>query len=179
LRTRHQQHDLAARIDPRLTWSGTEPSASPLGPAPRLRHRRDGILPATAAALSVRGQTLTSTGSKADTPPRHHPLVAEFLASLPAEQRERGIGRCPEALLLSRFFEAADTGRSRRAARRPLSHGEARRALKNAKITTRRIHEVGDPRHGTYAPPCRSCAPLLAHFGVRTIEVPLDAVEGA
>ncbi|MCQ4080526.1 YwqJ-related putative deaminase [Streptomyces sp. RB6PN25] len=138
--------------------------------APVLRHRRDGILPAVAAALCVRGETLTCTGSKADAPPRLHPLVADFLGSLPVEQRERTTGRCPEAILLSRYLTAADAARKGRAARKPLSHGEAKRSLKHAKLTARRIREYGDPEHGAYAPPCRACTPLLAHFGVRAVD---------
>ncbi|MBK3647927.1 hypothetical protein JHN46_45970, partial [Streptomyces sp. MBT33] len=42
--------------DPRIGWSATDTT-----PAPALHHRRDGILPTVAAALSVRGATLTGT----------------------------------------------------------------------------------------------------------------------
>jgi hypothetical protein len=135
-----------------------------------LRHRRDGILPAVAAALSVRGETLTCTGSKGDAPPQLHPLVAGFLGSLPVGQRERSMGRCPEPILLSRFLNAADAGRKGRAARRSFSHSEAKRALKHGQLTARLIREDGDPEHGAYAPPCRSCRELLAHFGVRAVD---------
>jgi YwqJ-like deaminase len=138
--------------------------------APVLRHRRDGILPAVAAALYVRGETLTCTGSKADAPPQLHPLITDFLNSLPVEQRERTTGRCPEPILLSRFLTAVDTARKGRAARKPFSHSEAKLSLHHAELTTRRIREDGDPEHGTYAPPCRACTPLLAHFGVRTVD---------
>ena len=172
-----QKRHTAAAPDPRLSWtSGQSPGSGAPGPVPVLRHRRDGILPAVAAALSVRGQTLTCTGSKADEPPELHPLVADFLDALPVEQRERSTGRCAEAVLLSRFLQTADARRSKRAARKPLSHHEARRALKHGTITARRIREVGDPQHGSYAPPCRACAPLLAHFGVRSVD---PAAEGA
>ncbi|NUP41367.1 MAG: hypothetical protein HOY76_31170 [Streptomyces sp.] len=151
--------------DPRLSWSDTDGAAGP----PPLVHRRDGILPTVAAALSVRGDTLTSTASKGDQPPPLHPLIQDFLDTLTSAQRERFTGRCPEAILLSRHLTSVEANRSKRAARKPLTHGEARRAFKHAKITTRRIREAGDPRHGSYAPPCRSCVPLLAHFGVRTV----------
>lgn len=66
--------------DPRLSWSSTDTSR-----APRLRHRRDGILPAVAAALSVRGETFTCTAGKGDQPPVLHPLVQDFLDTLPSE----------------------------------------------------------------------------------------------
>lgn len=152
--------------DPRLTWSSTEDADRP----PALLHRRDGILPTIAAALSVRGTTLTCTASKADQPPTLHPLVQDFLDTLTSERRERFTGRCPEAVLLTRFLTTHETGRSKRASRKPLTHGEARRALKQSKLTARHIREDGDPQHGGYAAPCRSCTALLAHFGVRAID---------
>lgn len=77
--------------DPRLTWSATGTSRTP-----RLIHRRDGILPAVAAALSVRGETLTCTAGKGDQPPVLHPLVQDFLDALTSGQRERFTGRCPK-----------------------------------------------------------------------------------
>ncbi|MFF9146264.1 YwqJ-related putative deaminase [Streptomyces sp. NPDC055051] len=152
--------------DPRLNWS----SDTDNGRAPLLLHRRDGILPAVGAALSVRGETLTCTAGRGDVPPVLHALVQDFLDTLTSGQRERFTGRCPEAILLSRHLTATETNRSRRAQRRPLTAGEARRSLKHAKITARRIREDGDPLHGSYAAPCRSCAALLDHFGVRTVD---------
>ncbi|MEV6672908.1 YwqJ-related putative deaminase [Streptomyces sp. NPDC051162] len=152
--------------DPRLSWSATDDADRP----PALLHRRDGILPAVAAALSVRGETLTCTAGKADQPPTLHPLVQDFLDTLTSDRRERFTGRCPEAVLLTRYLGAFEAGRSKRAARKPLTHGEAKRALKHAKLTARHIREDGDPRHGGYAAPCRSCTALLAHFGVRSVD---------
>jgi YwqJ-like deaminase len=146
------------------------PAHQPPGPPPRLRHRRDGILPTVAAALSVRGETLTCTAGRGDAAPELQPLVAGFLGTLPVAQRPRATGRCAEAVLLSRFLAAAEAGRSGRAARRPMEHKEARRALKHAVLTARHIREEGDPRHGGYAPPCPACAALLAHFGVRVVD---------
>ncbi|MEU8705937.1 YwqJ-related putative deaminase [Streptomyces sp. NPDC048565] len=156
--------------DPRLSWSTAEPNR-----APQLHHRRDGILPAVAAALSVRGETLTCTAGKGDQPPTLHPLVQDFLDTLTSNQRERFTGRCPEAILLSRQLTAADDSRSKRAQRKPLTNSEARRALKHSRLTARHIREDGDPLHGSYAPPCRSCTVMLAHFGVR----PVDLTTGA
>ncbi|MEI7032405.1 YwqJ-related putative deaminase [Streptomyces pratensis] len=152
--------------DPRLSWSTTKTS-----PTPRLLHRRDGILPAVAAALSVRGETLTCTAGKGDQPPVLHPLVQDFLDALGSGRRERFTGRCPEAILLSRQLTAAESSRSKRAQRKPLTNGEARRALKHSRLTARRIREDGDPLHGSYAPPCRSCSALLSHFGVRPVDL--------
>ncbi|WP_406008494.1 YwqJ-related putative deaminase [Streptomyces sp. NBC_00637] len=151
--------------DPRIGWSATETPHTPV-----LRHRRDGILPTVAAALSVRGATLTSTAARADQPPPLHPLVQDFLDTLTSAQRDRFTGRCAEALLISRHLTAADAARSRRAARRPMTNGEARKTLKQAKLTTRRIREDGDPLHGSFATPCRACTALSAHFGVRIVD---------
>ncbi|WP_369217793.1 YwqJ-related putative deaminase [Streptomyces flavofungini] len=151
--------------DPRVGWSSTAAHA------PVLRQRRDGILPTVAAALSVRGQTtLTCTPGRGEEPPALHPLVQEFLDALTSGQRERFTGRCAEAILVSRHVAAADASRSKRAARKPMTNGEARKALKHAKLTTRRIREDGDPLHGSFAPPCRSCTALTAHFGVRVVD---------
>ncbi|WP_399926081.1 YwqJ-related putative deaminase [Streptomyces kanamyceticus] len=155
----------AASGDPRVGWSSTAALA------PILRQRRDGILPTIAAALSVRGQTtLTCTAGRGEEPPALHPLVQDFLDTLTSGQRERFTGRCAEAILISRHLTAADASRSKRAARKPMTNGEARKALKHARLTTRRIREDGDPLHGSFAPLCRSCTALTAHFGVRVVD---------
>lgn len=151
--------------DPRVGWSST---GTPH--APTLRHRRDGILPTVAAALSVRGATLTGTAARGDQPPALHPLVQDFLDTLPSDRRDRFTGRCAEAMLISRHIAAIDAARTKRAARRPMTNGEARKALKQAKLTTRHIREDGDPLHGGFAAPCRACTALSAHFGVRVVD---------
>ncbi|MEU7701007.1 MULTISPECIES: YwqJ-related putative deaminase [unclassified Streptomyces] len=159
--------------DPRLNWSSSADTTR----APLLRQRRDGILPTVGAALSVRGETtLTCTAGRGDRPPALHALVQDFLDTLTSGQRERFTGRCPEAILLSRHLTAAENARSKRAQRKPLTPGEARRSLKHAKLTARHIREDGDPLHGSYAAPCRSCTAMLAHFGVRTVD-PTTPVE--
>ncbi|MFF8592670.1 YwqJ-related putative deaminase [Streptomyces sp. NPDC015220] len=151
--------------DPRIGWSSTRTPH-----APTLQHRRDGILPAIAAALSVRGTTLTGTASRGDQPPTLHPLVQDFLDTLTSAQRDRFTGRCAETILISRRITAAEASRSKRAARKPMTNGEARKALKQAKLTARRIREDGDPLHGSFAAPCRACTALSAHFGVRIVD---------
>ncbi|GAA3058978.1 YwqJ-related putative deaminase [Streptomyces glomeratus] len=151
--------------DPRIGWSATGSA-----PVPTLRHRRDGILPTVAAALSVRGATLTGTAARGDQPPALHPLVQDFLDSLTSGQRDRFTGRCAEAILISRHITAADAARSKRASRKPMTNGEARKALKQAKLTARRIREDGDPLHGSFAAPCRACTALSNHFGVRIVD---------
>ncbi|MER6327894.1 YwqJ-related putative deaminase [Streptomyces sp. NPDC001034] len=155
--------------DPRIGWSGTEAP-----PVPTLRQRRDGILPTVAAALSVHGTTLTGTAARGEEPPTLHPLVQDFLDTLPSTQRDRFTGRCAETILISRHLAAADATRSKRASRRPMTNGEARKALKHAKLTARRIREDGDPLHGSFATPCRACSALTAHFGVRVVDPTTD-----
>ncbi|MFF2846674.1 YwqJ-related putative deaminase [Streptomyces sp. NPDC058001] len=150
--------------DPRVGWSGTDAAHAPV-----LTHRRDGILPSVAAALSVRGTTLTGTAVRADQAPALHPLVQDFLDTLTGDRRDRFTGRCAEAVLISRHLTTADAERSKRARRKPMTNGEARKALKQAKLTTRRIREDGDPLHGAFAHPCRACTALTAHFGVRVV----------
>ncbi|NGO11500.1 hypothetical protein G5C60_28835 [Streptomyces sp. HC44] len=151
--------------DPRVGWSSTERPH-----APALLHRRDGILPTVAAALSVRGATLTGTAARGDQLPELHPLVRDFLDTLTSGQRDRFTGRCAETILISRHLSAIDAARSKRAARKPMTNGEARKSLKSAKLTARRIREDGDPLHGSFAAPCRSCTALSAHFGVRIVD---------
>ncbi|MGW0824032.1 YwqJ-related putative deaminase [Streptomyces sp. NPDC002845] len=151
--------------DPRVGWSNTEQPH-----APALLHRRDGILPTIAAALSVRGETLTGTAARGDQPPPLHPLVQDFLDTLTSDRRDRFTGRCAEAILISRHITTADAARSKRASRKPMTNGEARKALKQAKLTARLIREDGDPLHGSFAAPCRSCQALSAHFGVRIVD---------
>ncbi|MFJ3304853.1 YwqJ-related putative deaminase [Streptomyces sp. NPDC086549] len=155
--------------DPRIGWSHAETPH-----APTLLHRRDGILPTVAAALSVRGATFTGTAARGDQPPPLHPLVQDFLDTLASAQRDRFTGRCAETILISRHIATADAARSRRAARKPMTNGEARRALKQAKLTARRIREDGDPLHGSFATPCRACTALSAHFGVRIVDPATD-----
>ncbi|MEV7603394.1 YwqJ-related putative deaminase [Kitasatospora sp. NPDC089797] len=146
-------------------------TGEPAGP-PVLRHHRDSLLPAVAAALSLKGGDVhTLAGDKDDRRPVLHPLVGEFLGTLPLEARERFTGRCPEAVLLSQYLTTVDGRRSKRAARKPMSLHEARKALKGSRMTTLRIREEGDPAHGTHAPPCRSCTPMLEHFTVLSVAV--------
>ena len=75
-----------------MDHSEQPPATAPAMPV--LRHHRDSLLPAVAAALSLKsGEVHTLAGRKADAQPVHHPLIAEFLVSLPVEHRERFLGR--------------------------------------------------------------------------------------
>ncbi|MGW4896839.1 YwqJ-related putative deaminase [Kitasatospora sp. NPDC004240] len=139
---------------------------------PLLRHHRDSLLPAVAAALSLRGgEVHTLAGAKSVRRPELHPLVGGFLEALPVEHRERFTGRCPEAVLLSQYLTGVDGKRSKRASRKPMTVQEARKALKGARLTTVHIREEDDPAHGSHAPPCLSCAALLEHLAVQSVAV--------
>jgi hypothetical protein len=151
-------------VEPVVDDDAPEPSAP--------RGTRESILPAIAAALFVGKRVRTRAGAKGDTVPTPHPLVRDFLVALPAESLERWRGRCPEVELLSEHLFEAEALRSKRAAKRPFTVQDARRSLRGAKVTLRRIREDGDPQHDTYQPPCRSCTPMLDHFGVTPTESP-------
>ena len=122
------------------------------------------VAPAVAGALLAGGKVHTHTSVKGDQPPRLHPLVERFVDELPVEQRERYVGRCAELVLISDRLYEAESGRAKE-----LTAGEARAALWGARITATRVREQGDPAHGTYQPPCRSCAALLEWFGVEVV----------
>jgi hypothetical protein len=121
-------------------------------------------IPSVAGALLTGGAVHSHTSVKGDVEPRLHPLVEKFIDDLPTEQRERFAGRCAEVVLISDQLYAAESGRAA-----GLTAGEARAVLWGARITATRIREPGDPDHGTYQPPCRSCAALLEWFGVEAV----------
>jgi hypothetical protein len=121
-------------------------------------------LPMTAGALLVNGMIHSHTSLRGDVTPAWHPLIAELLRQLPVETRERYAGWCAEVVLISDRLYEAESGRAKE-----LTAGEARAALWGARITATRIREQGDPAHGTYQPPCRSCAALLEWFGVEAV----------
>lgn len=148
-----------------------EPRAQPRQPVPLLRHRRDGILPTTAAALSLPGRENPLTGTatpRSAGAPALHPVVRDVLDSLGTAHRERHLGRCPEAALLSRWLTEAGVA----------TLPEARHALAGAGIATRHVREDGDPRHGGHAPLCRSCIMLLARLGVSSASTASGAAPG-
>lgn len=121
--------------------------------------------PAVAGALLIGGKVYTHTSVKGDVDPQLHPLVARIHDELPVEDRQRWAGRCAQVILVSdRLYEAeAEAGRG------PLSPAEARAALWGARVTATRIREQGDPAHGQYQPPCRSCAAVLEWAGVEAV----------
>ena len=118
----------------------------------------------TAGALIVGGTVHSHTSMRGDHRPNLHPIVAGILDGLPPEKRERYAGWCAEVALISdRLHEAEE------AAGRPISAEEARESLQGGQIHISRIREDGDPTHGRFQPPCRSCTVLLETFGVTTV----------
>lgn len=124
-----------------------------------------GRLPLAAGALLVEGVIHTHTSVRGDLAPELHPLVRRHLNKLPTSQRERFVGWCAEAVLLSdRLYEAERAGGGV-----PLSPVRARAVLWGAKIRITRVREPGDPSHGQAQRPCRSCESLLDWFGVEVL----------
>ncbi len=150
--------------DPRIGWSATDTTPHPPSGTAATASSPPSPPPSPSAAPP------SPAPPPAATHPRAAPLVQDFLDTLTSDQRDRFTGRCAETILISRHIATADAARSKRAARKPMTNGEARKALKHAKLTTRRIREDGDPLHGSYAAPCRACTALTAHFGVRTVD---------
>lgn len=126
------------------------------------------MLPRTAAALQIAGRVFTHTSVKGDTEPRVHPLVRDFLTGLPPTLRERYAARCAETVLVSDLLWGWDTERAAQG-EETLTLAEARTRLTGARLTVYRVREPGDPTHGTFQPPCRSCLALLACLGVEVV----------
>jgi hypothetical protein len=126
-----------------------------------------GATPSTTSHVRLAHQSVNASGVKGDEPPRHHRLVAEFMRDeLRAPDRVRGDERCSEAAAISDALHAEDARRKAMAAA-PITLAEARSELfRGATVVTLRVREPGDPVGGTSAPPCRSCAKLLRHFGL-------------
>lgn len=121
-------------------------------------------LPMTAGALIVGGMVYSHTSMRGDVRPDVHPLVAGVLDGLPIEQRERFAGWCAEVALISDRLHEAE-----KEAGRPITTDEAHDTLRGGQIHISRIREEGDPTHGSFQPPCRSCAVLLDEFGITTV----------
>jgi len=121
-------------------------------------------LPMTAGALIVGGMVHSHTSIRGDVPPNLHPIVAQLLDGLPTERRERYTGWCAEVALISDRLHEADEE-----AGRPVTDEEAREKLSGGQIHISRIREDGDPTHGRFQPPCRSCTILLEEFGITTV----------
>ncbi|CAM5716121.1 hypothetical protein SCALM49S_08956 [Streptomyces californicus] len=152
--------------DPRLSWSTTETSR-----APRLIHRRDGILPAVAAALSVRGETLTCTAGKGDQHLALHPLVQDFLDTPPSTGANASPAAAPKP-----YCSPASSPPPRADAPNAPSANPSPTAKPAAPSNTpasppAASARTATPLHGSYAPPCRSCSALLSHFGVRPVDL--------
>ncbi|MGC0419336.1 SUKH-3 domain-containing protein [Embleya sp. AB8] len=131
----------------------------------------DGIpvdfLPATSGALTIADYVFSHTSLKGDGEPNLHPVLREFLDALPVRLLEPGIGRCAEAVLVSDalWHMQEDWGDE------PMDPEWACESFRHntAAVTVTRIREWGDPTHGTFQPPCRSCAAMLEYFHIEVV----------
>lgn len=124
--------------------------------------------PESITHLTLRsGRVLRARSMKGDGEPNLHPLVAEALAGVPDEARERGRDRCAEVAALSDALLAEDSGRAADH-RPPITLDYARTELfRGADVVTYAVREPDDPLAGAPRPPCLSCYVLLQHFGFR------------
>ena len=121
-------------------------------------------LPMTAGALIVGGMVYSHTSIRGDVSPNLHPIVARILDELPVEKRERFAGWCAEVVLISDRLHEAE-----KEAGQPITLADAKNTMRGGQIHISRIREDGDPTHGRFQPPCRSCTVLLDEFGVTTV----------
>lgn len=153
----------------------TEPAA-PRTWDPAAQARRDLRrlpTPATVTHLTVGDRLRITRSAKGDGELNHHPLVADFLAGLPLEHRERGHDRCAEAVALSDALHAEDARRGV-ASQPPITLDEVRTTLlRGADLVTYRVREPGDAVAGQPGPPCVSCLLLLQHLGF-TLAAPAE-----
>jgi hypothetical protein len=52
----------------------------------------------------------------------------------------------------------------------PVTWGAVRAHFTGAKIAPIRVLDHGDPAHGSFAPPCKSCSRLLADLDIEVLE---------
>jgi hypothetical protein len=115
----------------------------------------------TAGALLTGDTIYRHTSVKGDVAPQWHPLVRLLLDQLPPDRRERFVGWCAEAVLISDRLWVVDGGQDA-----TLTVERARSILAGSTIEVVHVREHGDPAHGTPCPPCRSCQVLLDAFGI-------------
>ncbi|MFJ1755321.1 YwqJ-related putative deaminase [Kitasatospora sp. NPDC088134] len=122
--------------------------------------------PGVASSLLANGTVTSHTSLSGGEGPELHPLVRDFLATLPPSRREPFVGLCAESLLVSDRlwqFESEQGGGATVTfeAVKPLFAGSA--------IISRLVRDPGDPDHGRSVPPCRSCAALAERLGIRVV----------
>ncbi|WP_202512692.1 SUKH-3 domain-containing protein [Streptomyces sp. SID3343] len=125
------------------------------------------FLPATSGALTIATYVFTHTSLKGDGEPNLHPVLREFFDALPVRLRTTYIGRCAEAALVSDalWHMQEDWGDE------PMDAEWACESFRvnTTAVTVTRIREWGDPTHGTFQPPCRSCAAMLEYFQIEVV----------
>ncbi|HET9255176.1 MAG TPA: YwqJ-related putative deaminase [Pseudonocardiaceae bacterium] len=104
--------------------------------------------------------------------PLHHPLVRQFIETLPPERRPE---RRAEAAAMSDALHTEDAVRAA-AGWPPITLGQARnRLFVNAAVLTYRLRGPGGQAGGERVPPCPSCGLLIRHFSYEAN--PADNVE--
>jgi hypothetical protein len=129
------------------------------------RNARRAPSPAVAAHLTIDGRLFIARGAKGDQVLRHHPLVQQYLAGLPAGHLVRGGERHAELIVLSDVLHEADRVRLENGGS-PVTLDEARQWLVDARLETFHIRERYDPLGGEPAEPCESCTVALVDFAL-------------
>ncbi|GIF24505.1 hypothetical protein BJ973_007984 [Actinoplanes tereljensis] len=138
---------------------GRHQTADPVAELKREAHRR--VSPAVAAHLTLGDRLFRARGAKGDQELRHHPLVAQLLAAIPAENTVRGAERHAELLVVSDVLYEADKVRDA-----ALDLGDARALLAQGQFDTFHIRESGDPIGGEPASSCFTCQSVLIELSV-------------
>jgi uncharacterized protein YukE len=95
-----------------------------------------------------------------------HPAIDELYERIPEGERSKGHGRCAEVPLLSDRLHHAE---QQRPGQPPLTPEQARELLRGGEMTTHSVNHDNAPGalpHGTYVPPCASCAEVIRYLGV-------------
>ncbi|MFI5935193.1 SUKH-3 domain-containing protein [Actinoplanes sp. NPDC051494] len=129
----------------------------------RNAHRR--ASPSVAAHITLGGKLYIARGAKGDQDLNHHPLVAAWLADVPAGHLVRGAERHAELLVLSDVLHETDRIRAEQE-QPPLSLAEARKLMLTARFETFHIREPGDVLGGKRAEPCPSCNDALINIAL-------------
>ncbi|SDY71728.1 YwqJ-like deaminase [Micromonospora pattaloongensis] len=135
-------------------------------PAVELRRNTTRLpTPGIAAHLTLQGRVHRAHGAKGEQELRHHRLVREYLAQLPAGHLVRGGERHAELIVLSDVLHEHDQRRTA-AGQPPLTLDTARELLAGAQLEVFRVREPGDPVGGPAKHACESCIIALVHFAV-------------
>jgi hypothetical protein len=135
-------------------------------PEAELRREADRLVsPSVAAHITLGDRLFRARGAKGDVRPRHHPLVAQWLETIPVADTIRGAERHAELLVVSDVLQEADRTRAA-AGNPPLTLDEAHNLLEHGQFETFHIRERGDQLGGQPAELCATCCDVLTRLGV-------------